>query len=278
MNTARTSRPEPSLTRYGKDASPHDIDTRITEFIAQYRFTLALDHASRYRAYALRHQVFREEMHYRLGDAAEPTFERDAYDAEALLCLLTHRDSGLDVGCLRVVLGADSDGEPRRLPLEESCAHGLSHPTLHPAAFARSEVCEVSRLAVHRHFRRTPGSEVPASPQGGEALPVPSPLVSLSLFLAATALVGLAGRRHVFAMMEPRFARLLQLAGLRFQQAGEIIDYCGPRAAYYIDQQQAERDMKANLTPLYRHIQAVLVSQQTQTLPVVDATSPGTTG
>ncbi len=272
MNTARTSRPEPSLTRYGKDASQHDIDTRITEFITQYRFTLALDHASRYRAYALRHKVFREEMHYRLGDAAEPTFERDAYDAKALLCLLTHRDSGLDVGCLRVVLATGSDGEPRLLPLEESCAHGLTHPTLHPGAFARNEVCEVSRLAVHPHFRRAQWSAAGIEPPGlghpgGDALPTPSPLVSLSLFLAATALVGLAGRRHVFAMMEPRFARLLQLAGLRFQQAGEIIDYCGPRAAYYIDQRQAERDMKPSLTPLYRHIEAVLVSQQTPPLP-----------
>ncbi|EWH03361.1 hypothetical protein [Halomonas sp. BC04] len=88
-----------------------------------------------------------------------------------------------------------------------------------------------------------------------------SPLLGLSLFLAATAIVGLSERRHVFAMMEPRFSRLLKMSGLAFHKAGRVIDYCGPRAAYYIDQHQAERDMHETLRPLYRHIMTELAPQ-----------------
>ncbi|MCE8021006.1 PEP-CTERM/exosortase system-associated acyltransferase [Halomonas sp. MCCC 1A11036] len=239
---------------------------RVREFLEQYRFVIARSRESRYRAYALRHKVFREELRYALGEDTGTPFEKDAHDKHSILCLLHHTGSDRDAGCLRVVLPIGNDGQPRSLPLEESCAHGLTDPQLHPDRFEHSSLCEVSRLAVHPDFRRTRDCALGLREndlqllEENRLLP-PSPLVTLSLFLAATAIVGLAGRRHVFAMMEPRFARLLKISGLEFRRVGDVIDYCGPRAAYYIDQHQAERGLQSSLRPLYRHIKTSLAPQ-----------------
>ncbi|MBW6390136.1 PEP-CTERM/exosortase system-associated acyltransferase [Billgrantia antri] len=247
---------------------------RVREFVEQYRFIIARCRESRYRAYALRHKVFREELEYALGDDVDTPFEKDAHDKHSILCLLHHVGSNRDAGCLRVVLPIDNDGQPRTLPLEESCAHGLTDPQLHPDRFERNSLCEVSRLAVHPDFRRTRECalglrEQDLQPLEENRLPPPSPLVTLSLFLAATAIVGLSGRRHVFSMMEPRFARLLKISGLQFRQVGNVIDYCGPRAAYYIDQHQAERDLQPSLQPLYQHIWTSLAPQVESATPLV---------
>ncbi|MGR2739359.1 PEP-CTERM/exosortase system-associated acyltransferase [Billgrantia sp. Q4P2] len=262
--------------RHESNSSERDMPQgdRVREFLEQYRFIIARSQSSRYRAYALRHQVFREELQYRLGEDTDLPFEKDAHDKHSILCLLNHRASSSDAGCLRVVLPIDNAGQPQRLPLEESCSHGLTDPQLHPDRFERSSLCEVSRLAVHPDFRRTRECalglrEQDLQPLEHNRLPPPSPLVTLSLFLAATAIVGLSGRRHVFSMMEPRFARLLKISGLKFRQVGDIIDYCGPRAAYYIDQHQAERDLKSSLRPLYRHIKSTLAPQMANATQIV---------
>ncbi|QOR40058.1 PEP-CTERM/exosortase system-associated acyltransferase [Billgrantia diversa] len=258
--------------RHKSNACERDVPQgdRVREFVEQYRFIIAHSRENRYRAYALRHKVFREELQYTLGDDVDAPFEKDGHDKHSILCLLHHAGSERDAGCLRVVLPIDNDGQPRSLPLEESCAHGLTDPQLHPDRFERRSLCEVSRLAVHPDFRRTRECALGLREQDLQLLeenrlPPPSPLVTLSLFLAATAIVGLSGRRHVFSMMEPRFARLLKISGLKFRQVGDVIDYCGPRAAYYIDQHQAERDLQSSLQPLYRHIKSTLAPQMVGT-------------
>lgn len=237
-----------------------DQNDPMSAFAKQFRFTIANDKASRYRAYALRHKVFRQELNYDLGENTDIPFENDAHDKHAILCLLNHLPSGIDAGCLRVVLIPGSATPPLdTLPLESSCGYSLDHPRLHPELFHRSTICEVSRLAVHPAFRRSKDcalglNEHDIQQLSGHDVKPFSPLLGLSLFLAATAIVGLSERRHVFAMMEPRFSRLLKMSGLAFKKVGQVIDYCGPRAAYYIDQHQAERDMHDSLRPLYRHI------------------------
>ncbi|PMR74439.1 PEP-CTERM/exosortase system-associated acyltransferase [Billgrantia endophytica] len=242
-------------------------DIRLREFAEQFTFKIASDKASRYRAYSLRHKVFRQELNYALGDNREVPFENDIHDRHAILCLLNHTPSGVDAGCLRVVVIPGNAAAPLdQLPLERSCGHSLDHPELHPSKFNRSSICEVSRLAVHPAFRRSHDSVIGLNEQdsqqlSGHEIKPYAPLVGLSLFLAATAIVGLADRQNVFAMMEPRFSRLLKMSGLGFRQVGRVIDYCGPRAAYYIDQHQAERDLHDALRPLYQHIKDELALQ-----------------
>jgi len=145
------------------------------------------------------------------------------------------------------------------LPLELRCGETLQHPTLRPPLLAAEGVCEISRLAVHGSFRRRFGET--GSPLGDVSLPDISamerrtfPLVSIALFLVATSLVKMIGKPHVFAMMEPRLARLLKRSGLRFAPVGDIVDFRGLRAAYYIHVDEAIGGLNSDLTDLYRLI------------------------
>lgn len=232
----------------------------FNEFMDQFEFLIATSKESRARAFALRHKVFREELKYSLGINRIAPYENDIHDEHAIICLLQNKRSGLDVGCLRVVvIENDAQGKLSILPLEESCKESFKNSRLTPEFFPKPKVCEVSRLAVHPDFRKSKDSISGVKENDIELLTQlnekpRSPLISLGLFLSATAIVGLTGRQHVFAMMEPRFAKLLKLSGLSFEKAGEIVNYHGRRAAFYIDQRVAEEKMKSTLKPFYKKI------------------------
>lgn len=232
-----------------------------------FKFIIANSHEEKERAFLLRHQVFNEELNYNIGDNTNSTFEKDSHDQYSILCLLQHRESGVDAGCLRVVIIADTIiGSKENLPLEEYCSESLTDPVLHPKNLPKNSICEVSRLAVHPLFRKKS-----KPPIGFKEIDINKTivnnefqnqsLISLSLFLAATSIVGLVQRKHVFAMLEPRFNRLLKHSGLHFQQVGKVINYCGERAAYYIDQNKATEDLPEQLIPLYSFINKELSNQ-----------------
>ncbi|HSH58009.1 MAG TPA: PEP-CTERM/exosortase system-associated acyltransferase [Halomonas sp.] len=232
-----------------------------------YRLVIAHSPAQKERAFALRHAVFHEELHYEIGEKTNRPLEKDVYDHNSILCLLQHKASNVDAGCLRVVLIDSNPNHPiKNLPLEEYSGDSLEGSALHPSVFPKNQLCEVSRLAVHPSFRKkssppTGVKDEDISNIGSENNEKQSALISLSLFLAATAIVGISKRRHVFAMIEPRFNRLLKVAGLHFQRAGETIDHCGLRAAYYIDQKQAEKNLPERVMPLYARIKNCLEQQ-----------------
>ncbi|MGM0982687.1 MAG: PEP-CTERM/exosortase system-associated acyltransferase [Pseudomonadota bacterium] len=236
-------------------------------FFEQFRFVIAHTPREKQRAFSLRHEVFHEELHYNIGEKTSAPLEKDAHDQNAILCLLQHRESGMDAGCLRVVIiDPDSEKLPKHLPLEEYCGSSLNDPYLHPKNFSKDTLCEVSRLAVHPLFRKK--AKPPTGIKDEDINKISSikekqhpALIGLSLFLAATAIVGLSQRRHVFAMLEPRFNRLLKASGLHFKKAGQTINYCGTRAAYYIDQYEAEGNLPEETTLLYRYIKEELASQ-----------------
>ncbi|WP_155833439.1 hypothetical protein [Halomonas sp. BC04] len=71
-----------------------DRNSPLAAFAKQFRFSIANDKESRYRAYALRHKVFRQELNYDLGVNSDIPFENDAHDEHAILCLLNHIPSG----------------------------------------------------------------------------------------------------------------------------------------------------------------------------------------
>lgn len=241
------------------------IDPR--NFSERFKFIIAHTPEEKQRAFSLRHEVFHEELHYNIGEKINAPLEKDSHDQNSILCLLQHKESGMDAGCLRVVIIDDkANSSPHVLPLEEYCKSSLQDSELHPNTFTKSTVCEVSRLAVHPSFRKR--AKPPTGIRDEDINKICSisekqepALIGLSLFLAATAIVGLSGRRHVFAMIEPKFNRLLKASGLHFHKAGETIDYCGTRAAYYIDQHRAEDNLPEEIKPLYNHIKKELSSQ-----------------
>ncbi|MBK5936137.1 MULTISPECIES: PEP-CTERM/exosortase system-associated acyltransferase [Halorhodospira] len=226
---------------------------------ARYFDIHTADTENRRRAIArLRYQVYCEEFGFEAAERFPEREERDAYDARACHALLWHRPSGRVAGCVRVIPG---EPDPRRpnLPMEPSCTAALHDTPLHPGRLPPERVCEVSRLAVHRHFRRRTGE--PRTPLGDiDALQFPMvqrrtfPLISASLFTAAAVLSGQLGRDHVFAIMEPRLAHFVARYGLHFRRISDDFEHRGRRAAYYIHRPEVLATIEASriLAPLYR--------------------------
>ncbi|WP_168012384.1 PEP-CTERM/exosortase system-associated acyltransferase [Halomonas salinarum] len=238
------------------------------EFNNNFSVRIAFTELEKRRAYALRHRVFREELKYELGIDKESYLEFDNHDSNSVLCIIIHNDTGITAGCLRLVkICENGDKKNQMLPIEKICADNLSIVSLHPKNHSRNSVCEISRLAVPKEFRKAKYIEESDSSYGKKALRVHQQhghllqIIGISLFLSATAIVGISGRRHVYAMMERRFARLLGMSGISFQLAGTAVHYHGERSPFYIDQHEAERSMKPQLKRLYTSIKEDLANQ-----------------
>ena len=258
-----TSTPSPSRKR-------PSITELFDCFRNEFSFNLPVNEQEKRRAFHLRHDVYCSELHYEPPTDFERQLEYDDFDDCSIHCVVDHHKTGLAAGCVRVVLTQiDGHLSSQKLPLLTYGGQSLTHPSLHPDRFPLKNICEVSRLAVHPSFRKTRSNIAGIQEKDIHDLEVKrqSLPVGLSLFFAATAIVGMANRQHVFAMMEPRFARLLKISGLKFQQVGDLIDYHGPRAAFYIDQHRAEAEMHDELKPIYRHIQRQLSPQLAAAMP-----------
>lgn len=224
------------------------------DFLKFFRFILATSERDKLRVFSLRHRVFCEELGFFSFNHAN-RLEQDSFDDNSLHCLIEHRETGLAIGCLRVVM-ADNDSEDCLvLPVEEHC-HDLGVEIDLDSHFVnRSQLCEISRVAIPRYFRTGAKDEAGATgldkrvfnQVGRQAFP----MVGISLNLCATALSGILERFHVLAMIEPRFQRLLARAGLRFEQVSPTVRLLGLRAAFYIDQRRAEMELSDMFRPLY---------------------------
>ncbi|MBB3231253.1 PEP-CTERM/exosortase system-associated acyltransferase [Halomonas stenophila] len=251
----------------------------LERFRNEFTFKLAQDDATRKRVFRLRYDVYCAELGYEHPENPSHHQEHDAHDAHAIQCLVEHRKSGLAAGCVRLVLPKSrEEGGGQTLPLQEYGGNSLNHETLHPSRFCQRSICEISRLAISPLFRKRSTREEIASivltnHAFTEAERETFPLIVIGLFLATYALLGLSKRPHAFAMMDPRLPRLLKMSGFYFTKVGETIEFHGKRSAFYIDQRQVEKDMHAELMPLYQHIKATLAPQIEGALPNVAAES-----
>lgn len=192
------------------------------------------------RAQHLRYEVYCHEFGFEREEDCPGQRERDEYDGRSLHCLLLHHASHHDAGTVRLVL-ADPARPDAPLPFFAHCSASLfaDHPA-HPSKLAPELCCEVSRLAVAAAFRKRFGeNESPIGQIDGIDISAPElrtyPLISLALFVAATRLVSVCACRHAYAIMEPRLARRLATAGLKFERIGSDVEYHGRRAAFHID-------------------------------------------
>jgi N-acyl amino acid synthase of PEP-CTERM/exosortase system len=199
------------------------------------------------KTHQLRYEVFCQEFHFERDEDCPGGLEEDEYDAQALHCLILHRSSELPAGCVRLIHTRQDDPHAP-LPIERYCGDCLYPGPTHPTQLPRKSLCEISRLAVSRHFRRRQGES--ASPVGAtQSLQLSSeleirtfPLISMALFLAVLSMAPLSGRRDSLSVMEPWLARQLRIMGFSFQQIGEIIDYHGARAPFHYSAEQAMAD------------------------------------
>ncbi|HDZ62150.1 MAG TPA: PEP-CTERM/exosortase system-associated acyltransferase, partial [Nitrospirae bacterium] len=219
---------------------------------------LAVTPVQKESIFNIRYRVYCEEFGYEPADRFPDKNEYDAYDDQALHCLITQISSGKPAGCIRMIPATD-DKNGGLLPFENACSVSLDTEYIQGLNLDRKTACEISRLAVDSTFRRRTG-ETQTRFGGMEAMDCSHhekrtfDLIAVAGFLAATALSDLAGQTNVFAMMESFLPRLLKRSGVIFQKAGKDIDYHGIRAPYFIRTQSALDNMRPDLKELYEAI------------------------
>ena len=231
-------------------------------------FTVVLANTPELRSkvYQVRYRVYCDEFGYEPVEQFPNQEETDEYDGYSLHCLIMHKKSGLPAGCVRMVPAYDLDGQHHLLPLEAHCGESLDQERIDEMNLDRHTVCEISRLAVDRVFRRRTGEELTRFGEI-ESLDVSKQeqrtfsLIAISAFLAATAMTDLSGKTNVFAMMEPFLPRLMKRSGIDFQKAGFDMDYRGIRAPYFIQTQSALTHMQEDLRDLYDWIYSQMAEQ-----------------
>lgn len=195
----------------------------------------------------VRHKVFCEELGFDM--ASQQGQEMDPYDSHSLHVLLRHRASGIDTGCVRLVLPRPREGGG--LPFEEYGVSAIDRSKLDFETVDPKSRCEISRLAVVSNFRRRLGEE--NNPEGiSEVEETPSygvdrqfPFIAISLYHAAIALVLNSPLDYVFMTIEPRLARHLRRYGVNLVQISEKYEYCGTRATFYTTRERFMADVKA---------------------------------
>lgn len=212
----------------------------VEHFERHFEVQPVRDDAARQEVFRLRYAVYCEELGYEDPGAFPDGLEHDDFDADSEFALLRHRESGRAAGCVRLIL---TERRPDlRFPFEHVCAGHLDPRLVDPATLDRAHAGEISRLAVHRDFRRRSGERV--SPDGVAAGADTTlgtrrhPMLAMGLFLAASALGLNRGLDQVLVMMEPRLARLLGSCGIRFTPVGEVIDYHGKRGPFRIRREE----------------------------------------
>jgi N-acyl amino acid synthase of PEP-CTERM/exosortase system len=229
------------------------------DLVQPYRefFTLTMADTDELRkaVFSLRYDVYCRELGWEDPGKFADQLERDVYDDVSRHCLLTHNASGMYAGTVRMVMTHDSPLEPP-IPLVGHCGDELYDGPLRPERLPLGSYGEISRLALRSEFRRRAKEHTNPEGHGEELFKWTQderrrfPHIALGLYLGAS-VVGLAdGATGVYAMMEPRLARHLRHAGIRFEQVGETISFRGQRAPYFISRKLLFRHLSRPLRKL----------------------------
>lgn len=194
----------------------------------------------------LRYEVYCLEQAF-LDAAAYPDgIESDHHDANSAHVAARMRDGGL-VGTVRLVC----PGEGQAFPFEAQC-QVFEQVVLPP----RAESAEISRLIVHKSFRRrAPGArtqdgEDAPRREGGRRLRSRrgrgnSPLLLLGMYRALYRYSVANGIRYWYAAMESSLARSLDKMGFPLAPIGPEGDYYGPVTLHMVDLRDLERRLAA---------------------------------
>jgi N-acyl amino acid synthase of PEP-CTERM/exosortase system len=233
------------------------MESLAKNFSQYFDVLLALTRQQRRFAYAIRHQVYAEELGWEPPN--ETRLETDSCDDYAYHCLLEHKRSGDIAGCVRLVL--PYIGQP------DSVLPCQTHPIpLKPSRrhldFNGSHVGEISRLAVPSNFRRRAsetGKPFILNSQNTTTIYTEEerrnfPNISIGLYLSAIALVDLCDLERVLVVMEPRLQRHLQRYGLMFHQISEPFELRGRRALFELPGEELTVHMNEYILELFNGI------------------------
>jgi N-acyl amino acid synthase of PEP-CTERM/exosortase system len=241
----------------------HSISDHFTEFLQPH---VAVDQALKEEAFKIRHNVYCEELAFE--DMRDNGQESDEFDHQSIFSLIKHIPSETFTSCVRLVT---SSGPNELLPIEKYCMGSITNENLSPKRFNRTEIGEISRLAVKSDFRRRKADSFKGSGTGviseisySETELRCFPFIAIGLYMAAATMAMNTGIRHVYVMMEPRLARSMKFIGITFKQLGEPIDYHGLRAPYYINPEIFMNNLSPGFKSLYNTIEKDICLQLNQ--------------
>ncbi|HEY9041794.1 MAG TPA: PEP-CTERM/exosortase system-associated acyltransferase [Rheinheimera sp.] len=238
----------------------NDASAIASHFSQFLKVELANTDELKSEVFNVRHQVYCEELHFE--DERNNRLEQDEFDSHSFHSLIRHVTTGRVAGTVRLIT-SEQTGD--MLPIEVHCMHAITDPDIKPSAFPRSEICEISRLAVPETFRRRKFDQYKGAATGvinevffSEKELRCFPYIAICLYLSAALMALHNNKKHVFVMMEPRLARSLTFVGIVFKQLGEPVEYHGKRAAYYINPEMFRKNLSIGYVKLLESIEREL--------------------
>jgi len=238
----------------------YNIAEHFTQFLEPQ---VAVNDELKEEAFKIRHNVYCEELAFE--EIKEEGQEKDEFDEQSIFSLIKHKPSSTYTSCVRVVR---IQKEGQVLPIEKFCLDSITNEELHPERFNRSEIAEISRLAVKADFRRRKSDQFKGSGTGviqeasySEVELRCFPFIAIGLYMAAATMAIDTGIRHVYVMMEPRLARSMNFVGIKFQPLGAPIEYHGLRAPYYINPEIFLSNLSPGFKNLYKAIEHDICDQ-----------------
>lgn len=214
--------------------SPAAGSTRLEDFNKYFEISLATTRKQREQVYRVRYRVYCEEFGYEPLEESGNHQEMDEFDCQSMHCLVTHRETGVAAGCVRVVVVEGND----KMPMEILVPDSIDKHFIDSFADRRDTVCEISRLAVDGGFRRRRHERESRfgnidSNGFDESERRSYPLIALALIVGAGAVADILNRKNCFAIMEPFLPAMLQRGGMPFRRIGTDFEFRGTRAPYY---------------------------------------------
>lgn len=241
------------LSGYSKLREANYISSHFSTYLTPL---VAVDEELRREVFKIRHNVYCEELKFE--PPKDDQMEIDFFDAFSMHCLIQHVSSKHFAGTVRIVRPTEPD---QCLPIEKYCLDSITDDVLSPANYDRKDICEVSRLAVPKEFRRRQMDNFDGAAVGvinqqtySETELRCFPFIAVGLYFAAAALALEQGIKHAYVMMEPRLARSMNFVGIKFQQIGPVVDYHGRRAPYYINQSLLEKSLTPSFAKMLKDI------------------------
>lgn len=245
------------ISGYSKLKEANYISSHFSTYLTP---TIASSEELKNEVYRIRHNVYCEELAFE--PVREDGLELDEFDAFSMHCLIQHVSSQNYAGTVRIVRPTE---EHQKLPIEKYCLNSITHEELNPANFAREDICEVSRLAVPKAFRRRQMDDHDGAAVGiinqqsySETELRCFPFIAVGLYFAAAGMALEQGIKHAYVMMEPRLARSMGFVGIKFQQIGPVVDYHGKRAPYYINQKLLNTSLSPSFAKMLSDIRVGL--------------------
>lgn len=228
------------------------------KFQQWFELVPAFDAATLDQVFRLRHEVYCRDLGWE--PVREDGRESDEFDRHSFHCLLRSRDTGVAVGCTRLIV-ARPEAPQHPLPFEASCAAVLDRSIVDPARMPRHTLGEVSRLAVANTFRQRKGEATAASPLtdddfGARGPNTRFPFIPVSLYLGAAAMAQRVGVEHVFVLTEPRLASHFVRIGFDIRAVGGPIEHRGVRVPSLLSSSKVVAGLRPMIQPLYAVVEA----------------------